>query len=67
MQQNICNGCHKFIYNELGYDEKCVDAITAIEMIVDLYTQERQKNLKLQERVEFLSKLSGLMTSDTIL
>ena len=33
MQENIDNGCHKFVYNDLGYDEKCIDVINAIEHI----------------------------------
>lgn len=37
MQENIDKGFHKFIYNDLGYDEKCVDVINAIEHILSDY------------------------------
>ena len=37
MQENIDKGWHKFVYNDLGYDEKCVDVINAIEHILSDY------------------------------
>jgi hypothetical protein len=65
MQKNIDNGYHKFVYNDLGYDMKCVDIINAIETILDLYQhkkgridelkqellQEKEKNKKLTEQI----------------
>lgn len=45
MQENIDKGYHKFVYNDLGYDEKCIDVINAIEHILSDYK-------KLQEDFE---------------
>lgn len=44
MQENIDNGCHKFVYNDLGYDEKCVDVINAIEHILSDYKRALKEN-----------------------
>ena len=41
MQDNINKGFHKFIYNDLGYDEKCIDIINAISNLI-----EENKELK---------------------
>ena len=34
MQSNIDNGYHKFIYNDLGWDFKCIDCINAIDKVL---------------------------------
>ena len=34
MQNNIDNGYHKFIYNDLGWDFKCIDCINAIDKVL---------------------------------
>lgn len=34
MQKNIDDGINKFIYNEQGFDEKCIDIINAINEIL---------------------------------
>ena len=48
MQENIDNGFHKFIYNDLGYDEKCVDVINAIEHILSDYKRVLKENEELK-------------------
>ena len=48
MQENIDNGCHKFVYNDLGYDEKCVDVINAIEHILSDYKKLQKENEELK-------------------
>ena len=35
MQDSINNGYSKFVYNDLGWDEKCVDVISAIDMLIE--------------------------------
>lgn len=52
MQENIDNGCHKFVYNDLGYDEKCVDVINAIEHILSDYKRVLKENEKKDELIE---------------
>ncbi len=52
MQENIDNGCHKFVYNDLGYDEKCVDVINAIEHILSDYKRVLKENEILKEEKE---------------
>lgn len=44
MQENIDKGYHKFVYNDLGYDEKCVDVINAIEHILSDYKRVLERN-----------------------
>ena len=54
MQENIDNGCHKFVYNDLGYDEKCVDVINAIEHILSDYKRVLKENEQLSTEVNSL-------------
>lgn len=49
MQENIDKGYHKFVYNDLGYDEKCVDVINAIEHILQDYKRVLKENEELEE------------------
>lgn len=50
MQENIDNGTHKFIYNEQGFDEKCIDVINAINEILSDYKRVLKENEELKER-----------------
>ena len=34
MQNNINNGYHKFVYNDLDWDFKCIDCINAIDKVL---------------------------------
>jgi hypothetical protein len=49
MQNNINNGYHKFIYNDLGWDFKCIDCINAIDKVlkqskeIELLKEENEK------------------------
>lgn len=54
MQENIDKGWHKFVYNDLGYDEKCVDVINAIEHILSDYKRVLKENGELRERIKQL-------------
>lgn len=49
MQENIDNGTHKFIYNEQGFDEKCIDIINAINEILSDYKRVLKENEELKE------------------
>ena len=51
MQENIDKGYHKFVYNDLGYDEKCVDVINAIEHIILDYKRVLKENEELNEKI----------------
>ena len=53
MQENIDKGYHKFVYNDLGHDEKCVDVINAIEHILRDYKRVLKENEELKERNEY--------------
>lgn len=48
MQENIDKGYHKFVYNDLGYDEKCTDVINAIEHILSDYKRVLKENEELK-------------------
>ena len=52
MQENIDKGYHKFVYNDLGYDEKCIDVINAIEHILSDYKRVLKENEILKEEKE---------------
>ena len=58
MQENIDNGFHKFIYNDLGYDEKCVDVINAIEHILLDYKRVLKENEQLKSELGYTRKLN---------
>ena len=47
MQESIDRGYHKFVYNDLGYDEKCVNVINAIEHILSDYKKVLKENEEL--------------------
>ena len=48
MQNQINNGFHKFIYNDLGWDEKCIDVINAIQNLIARYKELEDKNKTLE-------------------
>ena len=52
MQESIDRGYHKFVYNDLGYDEKCVNVINAIEHILSDYKRVLKENRILKEEKE---------------
>ena len=56
MQENIDKGYHKFVYNDLGYDEKCVDVINAIEHILSDYKRVLKENEQLRTEVNSLKE-----------
>ena len=57
MQENIDKGYHKFIYNDLGYDEKCVDVINAIEHILSDYKRALKENEEFKRKNKTLEEL----------
>ena len=54
MQENIDKGYHKFVYNDLGYDEKCIDVINAIEHILLDYKRVLKENEQLNKKVDLM-------------
>ena len=54
MQENIDKGYHKFVYNDLGYDEKCIDVINAIEYILSEYKRVLKENEELKEDLKYV-------------
>lgn len=59
MQENIDKGWHKFVYNDLGYDEKCVDVINAIEHILSDYKRVLKENEELKSNNEKIRSLES--------
>ena len=51
MQENIDKGWHKFVYNYLGYHEKCIDIINAIEHILSNYKRVLKENEELNYKL----------------
>lgn len=60
MQVNIDKGYHKFIYNDLGYEEKCIDVINAIEHILSDYKIVLKENEELKENNIEYKRILGL-------
>lgn len=62
MQENIDKGYHKFVYNDLGYDEKCVDVINAIEHILSDYKRVLKENEELKaDNYELNNRITDLL------
>lgn len=51
MQENIDKGWHKFVYNDLGCHEKCIDIINAIEHILSDYKRVLKENEELNYKL----------------
>ena len=51
MQENIDKGWHKFVYNDLGCHEKCIDIINAIEHILSEYKRVLKENEELNYKL----------------
>lgn len=56
MQENIDKGYHKFVYNDLGWDEKCVDVINAIEYILSDYKKLQEEFKQVDHECERLEE-----------
>ena len=56
MQENIDKGYHKFVYNDLGYDEKCADVINAIEHILSDYKKLQEEFKQVDHECERLEE-----------
>lgn len=63
-------GCKECVFdndtgciNENGED--CQEI--AIETLLTAYEKEKEKNKELRDRVDYLSKISGLLSTDTII
>ena len=65
MQENIDKGYHKFVYNDLGYDEKCVDVINAIDHILSDYKRVLKENEIYKKNSEIMSK-ENLSTAEQL-
>lgn len=60
MQKNIDDGINKFIYNEQGFDEKCIDIINAINEILSDNKRVLKENEKLKKQnYDLLRKLKN--------
>lgn len=49
----IYEGTHKIIYNDLGWDEKTIDCINAIEHILAEREEDKKKIAELEAKLEF--------------
>lgn len=49
MQNSIDNGHHKFIYNDLDWDEKCIDIINSIDYFIEKVEKQREEIERLNE------------------
>lgn len=49
MQNDIDKGYHKFVYNDLGSDFKCIDCINAIDNVLNLIEKQQKEIEELKE------------------
>lgn len=49
----IYEGTHKIIYNDLGWDEKTIDCINAIDHILEEREEDKKKIEELEAKLEF--------------
>ena len=56
MQENIDKGWHKFVYNDLGCHEKCIDIINAIEHILSDYKKVLKENEEKNKIIDSMIK-----------
>lgn len=61
MQESIDRGYHKFVYNDLGYDEKCVNVINAIEHVLSDYKRVLKENEELKNQEATARKINELL------
>lgn len=66
MQENIDNGTHKFIYNEQGFDEKCIDVINAINEILSDYKRVLKENEELKHKYDTFVKMSSEVIKNSV-
>ena len=61
MQSEINKGYHKFIYNDLDWDFKCIDCINAIDKVLkqSKEIEELKKYEKYYEEMEEVNKPEG--------
>ena len=53
----IYEGTHKIIYNDLGWDEKTIDCINAIDHILEEREEDKKKIAELEDRCKSHQKL----------
>lgn len=57
IQDKINNGDHKIFYNDLGWDVKCVDCITAMDTLLELYNKQKEEIKELKHNLKNYSEL----------
>ena len=62
MQENIDKGWHKFVYNDLGCHEKCIDIINAIETVL---SELEKKDKVINEMSNFINLMSNELVAET--
>ena len=60
IQNKIDSGEHKIYYNDLGWDVKCVDCITAIDTLLDLYNKQKEEKEDYISKAEIRDKIKKL-------
>ena len=54
MQKSIDDSYNKFVYDELGNDEKCIDIINAIDDILSDYKRVLKENETLNKKIDLM-------------
>ena len=61
----IYEGTHKIIYNDLGWDEKTIDCINAIDHILEEREEDKKKIEELEKEIK-KNKMYLIMASEVI-
>lgn len=64
MQQRIDKGYHKFIYNDLDWDFKCIDCINALNKAIELQKELDKSNERIDMCIDLLNG-EGCLNFDT--
>lgn len=66
IQDKINSGEHKIYYNDLCWDIKCVDCITAIDTLLELYKEQKEEIEQLANGIRVLGTNPDITTEEII-
>ena len=66
MQWCIDRGYHKFTYNDLGWDFKCIDAINLIDDVLNHITKQEKMIELMAEHISFGKDIQKILCSPKV-
>ena len=65
MQNSIDKGYHKFVYNDFGWDFKCIDCINAIDNVLNLIEKQQAEIEQLKYSITKATKIIDEYANET--